>query len=109
MINGDITSTNIKNQIVERSNNINYLIATPPCQGVSRAGKNYNLSDMINDERNYLIFHVIEIIHKKKPDYILIENVPRFLELLLPYKNEFLPIKDIRHLLCLISLEILNF
>lgn len=95
VINGDITNKNIKNKILDNSNNINYLIATPPCQGVSRAGKNHNLSDMINDERNYLIFHVIEIIHKKKPDYILIENVPRFLDLLLPYKNKLLPIKDI--------------
>ena len=50
---------------------------------------------MIKDKRNYLIFNVIEMIHEKKPDYIMIENVPRFLKLLLPYNNELMSIKDI--------------
>lgn len=50
---------------------------------------------MIKDKRNYLIFNVIDMIHNKNPNYILIENVPRFLDLLLPYENKLFTIKDI--------------
>lgn len=82
MINGDICDTNIKNEIKKaiKLKNIDLLIATPPCQGMSIAGKNRNNNDMLNDERNHLIFNVFEFIDEFKFKYILIENVPRFLK-----------------------------
>ena len=40
---------------------------------------------MIKDERNFLIYRVIDFIKLKKPKFVLIENVPAFLKLLLPH------------------------
>lgn len=97
MICGDITKEEIFNSINKFicKKKIEFLIATPPCQGVSLAGKNKNHNHMLKDKRNFLIFKVIDFIHINKPSYILIENVPRFVNLLLPYKNSLLNIIDI--------------
>ena len=86
MICGDITDEKIFNCINSKIKNYNckFLIATPPCQGMSTLGK----KDYINDERNYLIFYVLKIIDDNDFDYILIENVPKFLKLYFPYNNE---------------------
>ena len=54
---------------------VDFLIATPPCQGMSVAGKNRDLSKMVDDKRNYLIFRVVDFIKEKNPDFVLIENV----------------------------------
>ena len=54
MICGDITDANIfekiKNEISKHK--IDFLIATPPCQGVSLAGKNKSMEQMTTDYRN---------------------------------------------------------
>tara|TARA_Y100001960_G_scaffold333364_1_gene438078 strand:- start:2305 stop:3357 length:1053 start_codon:yes stop_codon:yes gene_type:complete len=93
---GDIWDKRVfKNLIDAVSGRINVLIATPPCQGISVAGKNRRQDEFEEDERNYLIFKVIEFIHKKEPDYILIENVPLFLELSLPRKNKLYRAQDL--------------
>ncbi len=98
MIQGDISNLNTFKSILEASEGkVDFLLATPPCQGVSIAGKNRTLTNMAKDERNYLIYKVIEFINQKKPDYTLIENVPMFLKLYLPYKGELLNIQDILH------------
>ncbi|MCK5510251.1 DNA cytosine methyltransferase [Candidatus Parcubacteria bacterium] len=95
MIVGDICDKKIFNNIVKKSGKIDFLIATPPCQGISIAGKNRKMADMIKDKRNHLIFKIIEIIDIKSPDYVLIENVPNFLKLQLPYKNKFCTLIDL--------------
>lgn len=80
MICGDITDDKIYNEVIRisRENNINFLIATPPCQGMSTLGpKKYD-----SDSRNSLIKYVIHAIDDLFPDYILIENVPKFTQLL---------------------------
>lgn len=64
---------------------VEFIIATPPCQGMSTLGK----KDYENDFRNYLINYVIEILKKVDFKYCLIENVPKFLNLLYPYKNSY--------------------
>jgi len=98
MICGDITNKNVFDELkVKSDNKIDFLIATPPCQGVSIAGKNKENKDMVTDPRNMLIFKVIEFIYLKNPDYILIENVPRYLSLNLIYQNDLINIKDILH------------
>jgi DNA (cytosine-5)-methyltransferase 1 len=96
MVVGDITNSEVFNNILEKSgDNIDFLLATPPCQGVSVAGSNRTVEKMKDDERNYLINKVIEFIKIKTPKYVLIENVPAYLKLCLPYKGELTGILDI--------------
>jgi DNA (cytosine-5)-methyltransferase 1 len=73
MIQGDITDETIFKQLIDQSkqfDQIDFLIATPPCQGMSVAGKMDK-----NDPRNSLIIKVLEYIIEIQPTYILIENV----------------------------------
>ncbi|MFA5162999.1 MAG: DNA (cytosine-5-)-methyltransferase [Patescibacteria group bacterium] len=95
MIIGDITDKKIFNKIVKESGKIDFLIATPPCQGVSIAGKNRTMKQMLNDERNHLIFKTIDLINIKKPKFVLIENVPNFLKLKLPYEGKLCTLLEI--------------
>lgn len=84
MIQGDIKIK--KEEIIEKSKEkgVELLIATPPCQGMSNLGRR----DYENDQRNYLIFDVFDIIDAISPNYIFIENVPKFLDMYYPYNNE---------------------
>lgn len=88
MVCGDILNKNVFDNIVKNSKGkIDFLVATPPCQGVSVAGKNRDLNSMLDDKRNYLVLKTFELIDIKKPNYVLIENVPNFLKLKLPFNN----------------------
>lgn len=75
MICGDITDKNIYDLVVSTSieRNVNIIMATPPCQGMSTAGQQKE-----DDSRNSLILPVISIVQKIKPKYVFIENVPMF-------------------------------
>ena len=97
VIPGDICDKDIFDEINEfvSDKEIDFLLATPPCQGVSLVGKNKSNEEMLKDKRNFLIFKVVEFIDIHQPNYILIENVPRFLKLLLPYKNRFSKVLEI--------------
>ena len=65
MIVGDITNDKIKNEFMDSiTEDIKFLIATPPCQGVSRLGSNKHLDQMQKDPRNYLVFNITEVIEK---------------------------------------------
>ena len=77
MICGDITSPDIYSQVLDtaRKLGIDIVMATPPCQGISRAGKRYK-----DDVRNLLILPVISIVRDLSPQYVFIENVPQFVE-----------------------------
>jgi DNA (cytosine-5)-methyltransferase 1 len=89
VITGDIRDPSIKKQIISSaSKNTKLLIATPPCQGLSSLGKNKNQESFENDERNFLIFDAFEIIDKLDLDYILFENVPKFLDMYFPFKTK---------------------
>lgn len=76
MICGDITETKTFQDIVKESidSGVNIVMATPPCQGMSTVGQL-----LANDERNKLIWQVIEIVKAINPEYVMIENVPGFL------------------------------
>jgi len=82
---GDITKPEIfdkvKDEIIKE--NCKFLLATPPCQGMSTLGK----KEYETDKRNYLVFYALDMIDSCNFDYILIENVPKFLKLYFPYKN----------------------
>ena len=59
---GDITDIEVFNKILTsaQEEKCEFLLATPPCQGMSSLGK----KDYDNDKRNYLIFYVFDIIDK---------------------------------------------
>lgn len=93
MIVGDILEKEVFTTFITKAKNIKpkFLLATPPCQGMSSLGrKEYDI-----DERNFLIFSVIETISSLDLDYILIENVPKFFKLLYPYKGRLFGIIEI--------------
>ncbi|ELM3642930.1 DNA cytosine methyltransferase [Flavobacterium psychrophilum] len=93
MITGDILNKDIFTEFLKEAKKIkpSFLIATPPCQGMSSLGK----KDYEIDERNLLIFSVIEIIKGIDFDFILIENVPKFFKLFFPFKGEMIGIIEI--------------
>ncbi len=94
MIVGDITDKKIQQKVLEESKklNIDFVIATPPCQGMSLAGTMDPL-----DKRNQLIYYAIEIIKELKPKYILLENVPQALKTKIKIDNEYILIPDYIH------------
>ena len=76
MIVGDITNDEIRTEIVNKAieQKVDFIIATPPCQGMSVAG---NRSEF--DERNQLIYYAADVIKRVNPQFALIENVPTIL------------------------------
>ena len=72
MICGDITNQETYSEILDaaKKSKCDFLIATPPCQGMSIAGKMQE-----DDPRNSLIKFVVEIIKALEPSNALIENV----------------------------------
>lgn len=89
---GDITDDKIYSKFISKckKKNIEVLLATPPCQGMSTAGKMTK-----HDKRNYLINYAIEAVKDIKPKYVLFENVPQQEKTRLWYKNKEVYIKDI--------------
>lgn len=94
---GDIIDSEIKEKILSYSlkEKIDLIIATPPCQGMSSVGKNRNDGTLHNDKRNLLILETLKIIDSILPNYVIIENVPRFLKVKYIYKNTPLSIVDL--------------
>lgn len=95
MICGDITDKQIYEQVMQAAKGVQFLMASPPCQGMSVAGKNRHQEAMIKDDRNFLITYVMDAIEALQPEYVLIENVPMLLKIKLPYKDSLLTIVDI--------------
>jgi len=91
MINGDITNPDILNRIIEegKKRDINLIIATPPCQGMSIAGKMEE-----DDPRNSLIIKALQVFKELKPDYMLIENVTQMLKTSIVYRGKQIKIVD---------------
>lgn len=76
MICGDITDDNLRDYIVNEAIklSVDFILATPPCQGMSRHGKRDPY-----DIRNQLIFYAVDVIKRVKPSFVLLENVPKLL------------------------------
>lgn len=93
MVVGDIMSEEIFNTYLNKAKKLNpkFLLATPPCQGMSSLGK----KDYVADERNYLIFAVLRMIDRLDLDAIIIENVPKFFKLYFPFEGKWLGIVEI--------------
>lgn len=91
VVTGDITDPVIFDRIITRAKelNVEFLIATPPCQGMSIAG-------LMNpyDERNSLVKYAIDAIELIQPKYVLLENVPRQMVTPICYEGEEFVIPD---------------
>ena len=101
VIEGDFTDLDIFNKIKLKSLNkkVDFIMATPPCQGMSTAGRQEK-----NDKRNDLIIPTIKFIKELKTKYVLIENVPQFLKTTVIYEDKEINIlelikKELRFLL----------
>ena len=77
MIIGDITDSKVFRKIVHdaKEAGIEFVLATPPCQGMSIAGHNSPY-----DERNSLVKYAVDAIEELQPRYVFLENVPQQLE-----------------------------
>lgn len=91
MICGDITDDSIRDHIVEEAikKGVNFIIATPPCQGMSVAGNRDP-----EDPRNQLISYAIDVIKRVSPDFVMLENVPRQLSTKIRIDGETIKIPD---------------
>ena len=91
MICGDIKDDDIRTQIVEEAieRNVNFVMATPPCQGMSMAGNRFEF-----DIRNELIYYAVDVIKRVNPEYALIENVPTILKTKIAVDGEIMLIPD---------------
>jgi DNA (cytosine-5)-methyltransferase 1 len=84
IIEGDIWS--MKSEIVSHSKDIDFVLATPPCQGMSSNGAGKLLDEIRKgnrpkmDPRNRLIIPAVEIISEIQPRVFMLENVPEMEE-----------------------------
>lgn len=85
---GDITQTDIKTRLYdeitfwklkEKINDIDVVIATPPCQGMSVANHKKTENEI---KRNSLVIESINIIRNIMPKFFIFENVPAFMKTL---------------------------
>ena len=74
MICGDITDPAIFDNVIQESRaaGVEFIMATPPCQGMSIAHAKRAEKD---DPRNSLIKRVVRATKELKPKYVLVENV----------------------------------
>ena len=88
---GDITRPNVYNKIIEESKKekIDFIIATPPCQGMSLAGAKDPL-----DPRNSLVKYAIDAILDLKPKFALLENVVQQLKTPIEYDDKTILIPE---------------
>ena len=91
MICGDITDQIIRDEIIKEAiqKNVEFIIATPPCQGMSEAGLRLEF-----DPRNKLKFYAVDVIKKVKPKFVLLENVPKQLTTKIEYNGEVILIPE---------------
>lgn len=91
MICGDITDDSVRDKVVKESieQEVNFIIATPPCQGMSEAGLRLEF-----DPRNQLISYAIDVIKRIKPKFVLLENVPKQLKTKIQYGDKIVLIPE---------------
>lgn len=91
MICGDITDEKTRGQIVEEAKykHIDFIIATPPCQGMSEAGLRLEF-----DQRNQLIFYAVDVIKRVRPKFVMLENVPKQLTTKIEHNGDIILIPE---------------
>jgi len=85
MICGDIRDPNVYSNVIGKAKafKCNFLLATPPCQGMSTLGH----KDYQNDARNFLIYDAVKAAQDLHPEFVLIENVPKFAKIRYSYEG----------------------
>lgn len=89
MFQGDITDSETYKKIIKaaKKEKCDFIIATPPCQGMSTAGLQKK-----DDPRNRLILYVVDAIKVIKPKFVIIENVPEILQTSIEVNGEWIQI-----------------
>ena len=77
MIQGDITDESVYANVIKEAKKAkcDFIVATPPCQGMSTAGMQRK-----DDPRNRLVLSVLRAIEDLNPKFVMIENVPELLQ-----------------------------
>ena len=91
MITGDITLPEVRDLLEKESvvRGVDFLMATPPCQGMSEAGLRKEF-----DHRNQLIEYAIDMIKRLSPKFVFLENVPKQLTTYIWYNEKAVLIPD---------------
>ena len=92
MICGDITAEETYRRVLAASKKarVDVIMATPPCQGMSTAGKQKEF-----DQRNDLFLHALRFVKDLCPKYVFMENVPAFMSTLVMYDGRAMRIPDV--------------
>ena len=87
MIIGDITISEVFDRVVAeaKANDVDLLIATPPCQGMSCAGRKDP-----KDPRNFLIYYAVEAVKQIRPRFVMFENIPMQQHTQILYNGDYL-------------------
>ena len=106
IIGGDITDKVIYDTIIKRAKElkVNFILATPPCQGMSVAG---HMKE--DDPRNTLIIKAMNAFKDLKPEAMLIENVPQMFSTNIIVDNVSVNIKDYIQNICNKNNYVVNF
>lgn len=88
---GSITENEVYDKIIESSKalGVNFILATPPCQGMSIAGQM-----KADDPRNSLIIKAMQAFQDLMPEFMLIENVPQMFKTSILVNGQVINIKD---------------
>lgn len=91
MMQGDITDYVFFRSVLSeaKKHECDFLIATPPCQGMSTAGKQKK-----DDPRNRLIIYVVQAIKILNPKFVIIENVPKILDTKIEIDDKWIKIDE---------------
>ena len=91
MICGDVTENKVRAEIVKeaKEKKVEFIIATPPCQGMSEAGLRLEF-----DSRNQLICYAVDIMKRVQPKFVLLENVPKQLTTKIKYNGKIMLIPE---------------
>lgn len=94
VITGDVSDPSVAEEIIDKAirMGVEFIIATPPCQGMSIAG---HMSPY--DERNSLVKYAVDIIERISPKYVLLENVVPQLVTPIEYNGEEIKIPEYLH------------
>lgn len=94
MIVGDITNHELRTKIADEAiaKGVDFILATPPCQGMSMAGNRAEF-----DVRNQLIYYAVDVILRVRPKFVFIENVPTILRTKIVVNGETMLIPEYLH------------
>lgn len=100
---GDISKTDVKQNIVEEVNwwrknrgvkDVTVVVATPPCQGMSVFNHKKNPKDI---KRNSLVIESLKMVKQLHPLFFVFENVPAFMDTACMLNDTVTSIREAHH------------